>query len=180
MCPCVIAGAHSCKTPDFLIESDDMPNSFDKVKEFNETFGAPVRTKPGLDYDDVEMRLGLLVEEVQEIRDAYANYKFLDTVAKVLAETGVDAMVSVEILTKLKQETYVEFLDGLGDVRVVNNGLAQGTGMPINEAFDIIHGSNMSKRQPDGSVLRREDGKILKGEDYYAPTNGLKELLGYM
>lgn len=157
-----------------------MPNSFDKVKEFNETFGAPVRTKPGLDYDDVEMRLGLLVEEVQEIRDAYANYKFLDTIAKVLAETGVDAMVSVEILTKLKQETYVEFLDGLGDVRVVNNGLAQGTGMPINEAFDIIHGSNMSKRQPDGTVLRREDGKILKGENYYAPTNGLKELLGYM
>lgn len=157
-----------------------MPNSFDKVKEFNETFGAPVRTKPGLGYDDVEMRLGLLVEEVQEIRDAYANYKFLDTVSKVLVETGVDALVSVEILTKLKQETYVEFLDGLGDVRVVNNGLAQGTGMPINEAFDIIHGSNMSKRQPDGSVLRREDGKILKGEDYYAPTNGLKELLGYM
>lgn len=157
-----------------------MTSSFDKVKQFNETFGAPVRTTPGLHYEDVEMRLGLLVEEVQEIRDAYANFKFLDTVKDVLEFLKVDEETALKILVLLKQETYVEFLDGLGDVRVVNEGLAQGTGMPINEAFDIIHDSNMSKAQPDGSVLRREDGKILKGKNYFAPTEGLESLLGYI
>lgn len=157
-----------------------MTTSFDKVKKFNETFGAPVRDTPGLYHDDVEMRLGLLVEEVREIQDAYANYQFLETVEKVLNKLNVDSTTSVGIMALLKQEVYVEFLDGLGDVRVVNEGLAQGTGMPVNEAFDIIHESNMSKAQPDGTVLRREDGKILKGVDYFAPTEGLKKLLGYI
>ena len=156
-----------------------MTKSFEKVAEFNTTFGNAVRTEPGLHYDDVKMRLGLLVEEVRETQDAFANYNFLTEVREVLGEININDDVAELIMERLLQRVNVEFLDGLADVRVVNEGLAQGTGMPINEAFDAVHASNMSKAQSDGTVLRREDGKVQKGDNYFAPTEDLKKILGY-
>ncbi len=156
-----------------------MTSSFDKVAEFNTTFGNAVRTEPGLGYDDVKMRLGLLVEEVRETQDAYAVFKFLPEVREVLEFFFRDDFLIDSAMERLLEKVNVEFLDGLADVRVVNEGLAQATGMPINEAFDAVHASNMSKAQPDGSVLRREDGKVLKGVDYFAPTEDLNKILGY-
>jgi hypothetical protein len=39
----------------------------------------------------------------------------------------------------------------------------------LGEAFIRVHESNMSKLMPDGSVKRREDGKVLKGPNYREP-----------
>lgn len=36
----------------------------------------------------------------------------------------------------------------------------------IQDAFRLVHKSNMSKLGPDGKPVRREDGKILKGPNY--------------
>lgn len=41
--------------------------------------------------------------------------------------------------------------------------------IPLNAAFAEVHRSNMSKLMPDGSVLYREDHKILKGPNYVPP-----------
>lgn len=48
-------------------------------------------------------------------------------------------------------------------------GVAWRLNIPINAVFAEVHKSNMSKLMPDGSVLRRKDGKILKGPDYLPP-----------
>ena len=48
-------------------------------------------------------------------------------------------------------------------------GVAWRLNIPLNAVFAEVHRSNMSKLMPDGSVLRREDGKILKGPDWSPP-----------
>lgn len=48
-------------------------------------------------------------------------------------------------------------------------GIAVNLGIPLNAVFTEVHRSNLSKLMPDGSVLRREDGKILKGPNYSPP-----------
>jgi predicted HAD superfamily Cof-like phosphohydrolase len=40
----------------------------------------------------------------------------------------------------------------------------------LDNAFRMVHASNMSKLMPDGTVLRREDGKVLKGPNYQPPN----------
>ena len=45
----------------------------------------------------------------------------------------------------------------------------------LDNAFRLVHASNMSKLMPDGTVLRREDGKVLKGPNYEEPN--IEELL---
>lgn len=156
-----------------------MTSSFNKVSEFNTTFGNAVRTEPGLEYEDVKMRFGLFNEETTEVGSAYAKFQFLPEIREVLNQSGLSVELRNSIMDELLKLVHVEFLDGLADSLVVLHGLAQATGMPINEAFDAVHASNMSKAQPDGTVLRREDGKVLKGEDYFAPTEDLKKILGY-
>jgi predicted HAD superfamily Cof-like phosphohydrolase len=39
----------------------------------------------------------------------------------------------------------------------------------IDEVFDEIHRSNMSKLGQDGQPLYREDGKVMKGPNYFKP-----------
>ena len=51
----------------------------------------------------------------------------------------------------------------------VTIGFAITFGLPLEEVFYEVHKSNMSKLGPDGEVLRREDGKILKSELYKEP-----------
>jgi predicted HAD superfamily Cof-like phosphohydrolase len=48
-------------------------------------------------------------------------------------------------------------------------GVAWRLNLPLNAVFAEVHKSNMSKLMPDGSVLRREDGKILKGPNFMPP-----------
>jgi len=51
----------------------------------------------------------------------------------------------------------------------VTIGFATTFGLPLEEVFYAVHESNMSKLGPNGEVLRREDGKILKGSNYKEP-----------
>lgn len=39
--------------------------------------------------------------------------------------------------------------------------------------WDIVHGANMAKIHPDGTVQRREDGKIIKPEGWVPPDAAL-------
>jgi predicted HAD superfamily Cof-like phosphohydrolase len=47
--------------------------------------------------------------------------------------------------------------------------IAHAMKLPIGAVFAEVHRSNMSKLNPDGTVLRRADGKILKGANYFRP-----------
>lgn len=57
--------------------------------------------------------------------------------------------------------------------------IAKQLNIPLDEVIEIIHESNMSKLGEDGKpIYREEDNKVLKGPNYFAPTEKIKELLG--
>lgn len=65
----------------------------------------------------------------------------------------------------------VEIADALGDQLYILCGtiLKHGLQHKIEEVFDEIQRSNMSKLDSEGNPIFREDGKILKGEHYFKP-----------
>jgi len=74
-----------------------------------------------------------------------------------------------EYLDAEKNNNIVEIADALADMLYIINGTCVSYGIPIDEIFAEVHSSNMSKLDPDGRVIRREDGKVLKGPNYFKP-----------
>ena len=66
-------------------------------------------------------------------------------------------------------ENFVELSDGIVDTIYVLCQLARTFGVPLNDAWDEVHASNMAK-VVGGKVIRREDGKILKPEGWKPPA----------
>ena len=113
---------------------------FDKVKEFHEVYGLAISEQPTEpSAEERNLRMALLAEE-------FAEY--------VEAETNNDL---------------VEIADALGDMLYIIYGTCVSYGIPINEVFDEIHRSNLSKLGEDGSPIYREDGKVMKGPYYFKP-----------
>ncbi|MFG2516252.1 MazG nucleotide pyrophosphohydrolase domain-containing protein [Streptomyces sp. NPDC048584] len=110
------------------------------VREFHRAFGLDVRDVPSEVAPELAAHRGeLLAEEAEEV-----------------AEVSVAGP-----LDRLAHE--------LADVVYVAYGTALVHGIDLDAVIAEIHRSNMSKRGPDGSVSRRADGKVLKGEHYAAP-----------
>jgi len=76
-----------------------------------------------------------------------------------------------EYLEACKTGNMVEIADALGDQLYILFGtiLKHGLQHKIEEVYDEIHRSNMSKLDKDGNPIFREDGKILKSELYFKP-----------
>ena len=125
-----------------------MKQTIEDVKHFMTTFGQRVLSTPTIpDQLTWQMRVALLVEEVKELEQA------------------------------LKDNDLVEVLDALTDIQYVLDGayLAFGLQDLKQPAFDEVQRSNMSKLTKEGTVLYREDGKILKSDQYSPPD--LKSIL---
>jgi predicted HAD superfamily Cof-like phosphohydrolase len=117
-------------------------NTLALVKAWHEQFRVPVQATPSLPADRVGMRLDILEEEVRELREA------------------VEAGDLVEVLDALCDIQYV--LDG--------NFLEFGLHTHKENAFAEVHASNMSKLGEDGQPVLREDGKVLKGPNFFRPN----------
>jgi len=127
--------------------------------EFNEAFGIDFPKSPLLvDAKTQELRVNLLLEEVEEYR---------------MANTKGDI---------------AEVLDAIGDMLYIVIGTAVQHGMQniLEEAFRLIHSSNMSKLDRDGRPIINGDvhydpripiGKVLKSDMYWSPTKKLNELI---
>lgn len=76
-----------------------------------------------------------------------------------------------EYLEACKNGDIVEIADALGDQLYILFGtiLKHGLQHKIEEVYDEIHRSNMSKLDENGQPIFREDGKILKSEKYFRP-----------
>jgi predicted HAD superfamily Cof-like phosphohydrolase len=111
------------------------------VEEFHAAMGQPVCRK--LNDDEYRLRLRLIGEEWTEFAEAAA---------------AMDLNAPQE-----------EFLKEMADLIYVLLGTAVAMGMNIDEAFERVHRSNMSKLGPDGKPVVRADGKVLKGPDYRLP-----------
>lgn len=76
-----------------------------------------------------------------------------------------------EYLEACYKNSLVEIADALGDQLYILCGTILKHGMQhiIQDVFDEIQASNMSKLGDDGKPILREDGKILKGPGYFRP-----------
>lgn len=126
------------------------------VREFHEAFDIPILERPAIpDIKRVLLRQRLLREEFKE-----ADAEF-DRIVKHWAtyDRAVDVYVDISRLAK-----------ELADVRYVAWGADLEFGIPSVAVDLAVHRSNMSKLGPDGRPIRRHDGKVVKGPDYYEPN----------
>jgi len=77
-----------------------------------------------------------------------------------------------EYLEACENNDLVEIADALGDQLYILCGtiLKHGLQHKIEAVFEEIQKSNMSKLDTEGNPIFREDGKILKGENYFKPN----------
>jgi predicted HAD superfamily Cof-like phosphohydrolase len=92
--------------------------------------------------DIIQLRLALISEEFNEVRDAIYDY-YLNS--------------SPENLAAIAKE--------IADLHYVLYGTEEVLGIPGKQVFKEVHKNNMSKRI-NGKFVKREDGKILKGPKY--------------
>ena len=85
----------------------------------------------------------------------------------------------VEYLDAVSDKDLVGIIDSLVDLIYFAYGTVILHGMKdvFDGAFKIVHESNMSKLDDSGSPIYREDGKVLKGNNFVAPEKELKVLL---
>lgn len=121
------------------------------TREFHEAFGLPAPTGPEFPAPDlVRLRMRLISEEFNEVRDEFA---------RLAAGSSIDSPEAII-------ETMRRALKELCDLRYVVEGAAVSFGLDIDGAYREVHASNMSKLGADGKPLYREDGKVLKGPNY--------------
>lgn len=130
------------------------------VKEFHEGFDHLVNWTPTVPPIEVRLlRVKLLAEELVEFSQACGmDLRIDDGEVEVFAEMDSDDIVDL-----------VEAADALGDLRYVIDGGNLNFGFPGAKILAEIHRSNMSKLGSDGKPVKREDGKILKGPNYFKP-----------
>lgn len=94
----------------------------------------------------------------------------------LLKEEFSETIVALErIISKLScrqnptRDDLRELLDGLADSKYVISHCGNAFSISTDAAFKRVHESNMSKIRDDGTVIRREDGKILKPDTYHPP-----------
>ena len=82
-----------------------------------------------------------------------------------------------EYLEAANNNDLVEVADALGDMLYILCGtiIEHGLQHKIEEVFEEIQRSNMSKLGEDGEPIYREDGKVLKGPNYFKPN--IKDIL---
>ncbi|MGV9002830.1 pyrophosphohydrolase domain-containing protein [Flavobacterium sp.] len=126
-----------------------MQKQLNAVKEFHTAFGLGIshELKADLGVQKNKLRFDLMKEENEEYLEAVQN------------------------------NDLIEIADALGDMLYILCGtiLEHGLQHKIEAVFDEIQRSNMSKLDQDGNPIYREDGKVLKGPNYFKPN--FEELL---
>ena len=124
-------------------------DKINKVKDFHQVFGLEFHDNPTAEIDPAiaELRHRLMQEENDEYLEACRN------------------------------NDLTQIADALGDKMYILFGsiIAHGLQYKIEEIFDEIHRSNMSKLDDEGKPIYREDGKILKSKNYFLPD--IKKIL---
>ena len=115
--------------------------NFQKVKNFMETFGQEVKSKPSLSSDKINMlRYNLIKEELDEFKQALDNNDLL------------------------------EVADALTDILYVTYGAGHAFGINLDKCFEEVQKSNMSKLGDNGKPIYNEYGKVMKGPKYFKPN----------
>ena len=118
-------------------------NELNAVAKFNDAFGIESADSPSVNIPEqtILLRHNLMKEENEEYLEA------------------------------AQKNDLIEVADALGDMLYILCGtiLSHGMQHKITDVFKEIQRSNMSKLGPDGKPIYREDGKVLKGPNYFKP-----------
>ena len=114
--------------------------NFESVKKFMHTFGQEVKTKAEFPSNKiVSLRLDLIKEELLELTEA------------------------------VEKKDIKEVADALTDILYVTYGAGHAFGINLDKCFEEVQNSNMSKLGSDGKPIYNEQGKVMKGPDYFKP-----------
>lgn len=105
-----------------------------------------------------------LFDEVDEIDDIAQK--------ATLAECSILPLSQIDAIDIL-----VDIADVLADITVYCRSEAMKYGIPLEEVLEIVMDSNESKLGADGEPIYDENGKFLKGSNFYPPESKIKELL---
>ena len=126
-----------------------MEKQISHVQKFHEAFGLGVLQNPKANLGEQKnvLRFNLMKEENEEYLEA-----------------AMDGNLE-------------EVADALGDMLYILCGtiLEHGLQHKIVEVFEEIQNSNMSKLDENGKPIYREDGKVMKGPNYFKPN--IKKIL---
>ena len=109
-------------------------------------------------------------QDVFKIENNYSPVLIGEKGAQLRYDLGKEELD--EYLEACHNQDLVAIADALGDQLYILLGTINRHGMQniIEDVFNEIHRSNLSKLEPDGSLKLREDGKILKGSNYTKPS----------
>ena len=114
--------------------------NFEKVGLFMKTFGQEVKTVPGLGSEKINsLRISLISEELEELKKAISD------------------------------NDITEVADALTDILYVTYGAGHAFGINLDKCFNEVQESNMSKLDKDGKPIFNENGKVMKGPNYFKP-----------
>ena len=114
--------------------------NFEKVGLFMTTFGQEVKKKSELSSEKINsLRISLIKEELDELTKA------------------------------INENDILEVADALTDILYVTYGAGHAFGVDLDKCFDEVQKSNMSKLGEDGKPMYNENGKVLKGPNYFKP-----------
>ena len=114
--------------------------NFEKVGLFMTTFGQEVKKKPSLSTDKINnLRTNLIEEELEEFKEA------------------------------ISKKDLKEVADALTDILYVTYGAGHAFGINLDDCFEEVQKSNMSKLGQDGKPIYNKDGKVMKGPNYFKP-----------
>ena len=114
--------------------------NFEKVGKFMKTFGQEVKSNSGLSTDKINLlRIKLIEEELQEFKKA------------------------------IQENNLIEVADALTDILYVTYGAGHAFGINLDACFEEVQNSNMSKLGHDGKPIYNDQGKVMKGPNYFKP-----------
>ena len=115
--------------------------NFEKVGLFMSTFGQEVKKKSELSSEKINsLRISLIREELDELTKA------------------------------MKENDILEVADALTDILYVTYGAGHAFGINLDKCFDEVQKSNMSKLGENGKPIYDENGKVMKGPNYFKPN----------
>ena len=114
--------------------------NFEKVKNFMQTFGQEVKNKPSFSSEKINnLRYDLIKEELDELKEA------------------------------LDKKDLLEVADALTDILYVAYGAGHAFGINLDDCFEEVQQSNMSKLDNEDKPIYNDAGKVMKGPNYFKP-----------
>ncbi|MDU1224488.1 nucleoside triphosphate pyrophosphohydrolase family protein [Varibaculum cambriense] len=132
----------------------------DLVRQFHQVYGLPIKhDQPEVNRERIHMRMRLIYEEVSELTGAVYGAEARRLLEKTISSLPDDGT----------RDT-IETADALADLIYVIYGMALECGISLPAVLREVQASNLSKLDGEGKPIYREDGKVLKGENFFPPN----------